>query len=73
MKIVATYWVGGNIGFVKTFNGFEHVIYCGVAQGVGEVQDAEWIAKHGAKVSHVALAQFLDLTGYSNDYVPDSF
>lgn len=69
MKIVETYWVGGTIGFVKVFNGFEHSIYCGVAQGINEQEDSEWIARHGAKVSHIQLGQFLDLTGYTGDYI----
>lgn len=67
MKIVDTFWFG-QVGFVKVDNGFEKKVYVGVAQGVNEQHDSEFIAKFGYPVPTVLLTQFLEDDKYRSEY-----
>lgn len=70
MTIVDSFWLGG-IGFVKVNNGFETKTYVGIAQGQGEKQDTEHIARYGTQVPETVLVQFLDNSQYSRQYITE--
>lgn len=70
MRIMDAFWIN-SIGFVKVHNGFETKVYMGVAQGLNETYDTEYIAKHGQLVPTQLLTQFLELDSYNKQYVTE--